>query len=129
MTHELSNSLIERFPEYFNRATPPIQGGFYGFECGDGWFSLLEDLLSKIYKEGLGLVKVLQVKEKFGGLRFYFKREGADSSRLEELVAEAEVKANHTCETCGKEGSLRSGGWMKTLCDKHDAERDSFWKK
>jgi len=47
----------------------------FGFECGDGWYKLLDELfhdLNEIEKEHhLGLI-LEQVKEKFGGLRCYY---------------------------------------------------------
>ncbi len=64
-------------------------------------------------------IEVHQIKEKFGGLRFYY--EGGDDycSGLETM---AEIWANRTCETCGETGRQRQGGWIRTLCDKHEAE-------
>lgn len=64
-------------------------------------------------------VTVAQIKEKFGGLRFYY--DGGDDY-VSGLVDMAEAWANRTCETCGTLGSQRSGGWIRTLCDKHEAE-------
>lgn len=65
-------------------------------------------------------VTVQQIKEKFGGLRFYY--DGGDD-HIQGLVDMAEVWASSTCEMCGKPGQSRHGGWIKTLCDEHDAER------
>lgn len=59
-----------------------------------------------------------QIKEKFGGLRFYC--DGGDEF-TEGLIQMAEMMADCTCEVCGKPGSTRGGGWIKTLCDEHDA--------
>jgi hypothetical protein len=64
-------------------------------------------------------VEVHQIKEKFGGLRFYY--EGGDD-QVHGMVRIAESWAAHTCETCGERGKLRHGGWVRTLCDKHEAE-------
>jgi hypothetical protein len=45
----------------------------WGFCCGDGWYSLISDLSYKIMQVDKNKVVVAdQVKEKFGGLRFYF---------------------------------------------------------
>jgi hypothetical protein len=33
------------------------------------------------------------------------------------------------CEECGAPGKLRGGGWMRTLCDKHEEERQSRYKE
>jgi len=71
-------------------------------------------------------VKIGQIKEKFGGLRFYY--DGGDEY-ISGMVAMAEVWASRTCEVCGDPGKSRSGGWIKTLCDKHDEERKAEYKK
>jgi hypothetical protein len=63
-------------------------------------------------------IEVQQIKEKFGGLRFYY--DGGDE-RISGLETMAEIWAGRTCETCGDRGERRSGGWMRTLCDKHEA--------
>ena len=55
-----------------------------------------------------------QVKEKFGGLRFYMTH-GTDE--IFKLVNEAEALSYKTCEECGKPGEGRSDGWVHTLCD------------
>lgn len=64
-------------------------------------------------------VVVQQIKEKFGGLRFYY--EGGDDY-VSGVVDMAESWAGKTCETCGSLGTRRSGGWIRTLCDIHEAE-------
>lgn len=67
----------------------------------------------------LDWINVAQIKEKFGGLRFYY--DGGDDE-ISGMVRMAESWANHTCEECGNKGSHRSGGWIRTLCDVHEAE-------
>lgn len=64
-------------------------------------------------------IRVEQIKEKFGGLRFYFQ--GGDS-HIDGMVTMAEVWAGRTCEKCGNVGERRGGGWIRTLCDQHEAE-------
>jgi hypothetical protein len=64
-------------------------------------------------------VVVEQIKEKFGGLRFYYQ--GGDD-HTSGVVDMAESWAGKTCETCGSMGERRSGGWIRTLCDEHEAE-------
>ena len=59
--------------------------------------------------------EVLQVKEKFGGLRFYCTHDGTDGIR--ERILQAENEADKTCEYCGQAGKPRAGGWIKTLCE------------
>ena len=67
----------------------------------------------------LDWIEIQQIKEKFGGLRFYYN--GGDD-RISGMEDMAESWANRSCETCGNKGERRSGGWMRTLCDKHEAE-------
>mgnify|MGYP000084172656 FL=1 len=64
-------------------------------------------------------IEIHQIKEKFGGLRFYF--EGGDDF-CRGLETMAETWANRTCEVCGETGKQRGGGWIRTLCDTHEAE-------
>lgn len=71
-------------------------------------------------------IEIHQIKEKFGGLRFYFQG-GDEYCRGLEVMAE-EWAAN-TCEVCGERGSVRGGGWMKSLCDEHEAERQKRYKE
>lgn len=71
-------------------------------------------------------VVVAQIKEKFGGLRFYY--DGGDDY-VAGLVSMAESWAGKTCEECGSLGHSRSGGWIRTLCDQHEAERQERMKR
>ena len=42
-----------------------------------------------------------QIKEKFGGLRFYYAGGTGNDARIDELIAQAERVAAQTCELCG----------------------------
>lgn len=58
-------------------------------------------------------VKIDQIKEKFGELRFYFS--GGDE-QIAGMVRMAEYLCNQTCEVTGKFGVLCAcGSWYKTL--------------
>lgn len=86
---------------------------------GAGWLPLVEELIVEL--KGLGWDGDLgQIKEKFGGLRFYV---GAASDEMHDLITQAELKSFRTCEQCGAPGELRTGGWVKTLCDRHATKR------
>lgn len=71
-------------------------------------------------------VVVAQIKEKFGGLRFYY--DGGDE-QVSGMVRMAEAWAGAVCEECGKPGKSRNSGWVKTLCDEHEAERQAIYKE
>lgn len=64
-------------------------------------------------------IRIQQIKEKFGGLRFYY--DGGDD-QISGMVRMAEVWADSTCEKCGNKGTRRQGGWVRTLCDEHEAK-------
>jgi len=90
----------------------------FGFECDDGWFNLIYKLMKDIkavYDTEQEHFYVVQVKEKFAGLRFYIT--GASSEVLA-LIHAAENESYRICECCGKPGSMKvRGGWYKTLCE------------
>lgn len=111
----------------------------YGIQCDDGWFDLIDELLSKIKElDPENTVKVVQIKEKFGGLRVYTmgalaldifgldKIElGSERLSILNLTTEYEKKSLSICEVCGKSGKLRKtkGGYYKTVCDEHKVLR------
>lgn len=66
-------------------------------------------------------VVAVQVKEKFGGLRFYYN--GGDDY-IRGVVSMAEAMSYVTCETCGAPGKLRGDRWVQTLCDTHGERND-----
>jgi len=63
------------------------------------------------------LPQAVQVKEKFGGLRFYMSQETPEMSLL---IDEACLASKATCEVCAEKGRLHTiGMWVSCLCDKH----------
>jgi len=71
-----------------------------------------------MYEQGPKIQQVVaaQVKEKFGGLRFYY--EGGDDV-VKGMVCMAEAMAYRTCEDCGVMNEVvnqNSDGWIKTTC-------------
>ena len=67
-------------------------------------------------------VTILQVKEKFGTLRFYYQ--GGDQF-VRGAVWVTEGMSAHVCETCGAPGSRGGTGWIRTLCPTHRAQHDA----
>jgi hypothetical protein len=118
----------ETYPKMF-------EGKYGGFAIGKGWYPILETLCANIQshidwrvKQGqdIAQVEVNQIKEKFGGLRFYYS--GGDDE-ISGMVRMAEAWADIACEECGAAGKRRSGGWIRTLCDHHEAERQARLKE
>lgn len=97
--------------------------------CNDGWHILIRMLHNRL----LGIdpdYRVTQVKEKFGGLRYYVLfSEGLDDmlrGRAWEFISEAEEESLHICEICGQSGQLNEGPWYRTRCDLHDGVRNQY---
>jgi hypothetical protein len=76
----------------------------------------LEPLVAEFEQATRCNFEIVQVKEKFGGLRIHVNlANDAMRQRIETAIQES----FHTCEVCGQPGTLREGGWIKTLCDEH----------
>lgn len=183
MNKDLDKRLCDNYPLIFaERHGNPIDTAMcWGFECGGGWFTLIDSLCVAIqnhidatavqnkndseYNEMATALKAgddtlfrkhyqswidskqafdqkfveerrwdvletaqrhvtaicpqvvaLQVKEKYGGLRFYYT--GGDDV-IEGMVSLAETLSFRTCEICGSPGKPRRDGWVRTLCDSH----------
>jgi len=86
---------------------------------GDGWLQLIHDLIEELIAAGWD-TQVCQVKEKFGGLRFYIN---TGSDEIFDIISKYEEKSYKTCEVCGEKGELHTNmGWHRTLCDDHYKE-------
>jgi hypothetical protein len=93
---------------------------------GHGWLPIIDDLCSKLEKvieplseDERSCFYATQVKEKFGGLRFYTT---FGNDEIYDLIRDAEKKSYITCEVCGEPGEERDSGWIQTLCDAHNAK-------
>jgi hypothetical protein len=143
MTPEKESQLIAKYPKIFGGSL--IDGGL---ACGDGWYDLLDVLCFQIQQsvdnavssqawrlkngkasqeevvpeEELQVVAA-QVKEKFGGLRFYVDN---GNDRIYGLISMAESMSYRICEDCGNPGKSGGRGWIRTLCDPC---RDAFSKR
>jgi hypothetical protein len=96
---------------YSNRE-PITNAGF--FECDSGWYQLIKDLITDLIELGWNK-EVCQIKEKFGGLRFYINEA---SDEMHARISKAEDLSYQTCEVTGKPGQLRTDiGWYTTLCE------------
>jgi len=165
MREELDAKLVEKYPQIFkNRYAPMNETAMcWGFDCGDGWYTILDVLCGMITsdyrnaKQRYEYIKecfdkhgkypwengktitaeevevqrirmeeecqkvpvAMQVKEKFGGLRFYVDRASEENYNY---INFAECLSHQTCEECGAPGQTYTLGWHRTLCDKHADE-------
>ena len=140
------DAFVKRMEETYPKMFSEPYGGFC---IGEGWWQIVESLCANIQShidwnndtrerllkdnpydhkipDELSQVYIHQIKEKFGGLRFYYQ--GGDKT-IQGMVRMAEAWADKTCEKCGNKGTIRHGGWMRTLCDEHEIERQELMKK
>ena len=94
-----------------------------------GWKDLVNELHQKVLEIDPD-VKVVQVKEKFGGLRYYYESDLSRRKEIDALVNVYESKSYRTCEVCGAPGELRNDRlWLHTLCDEHISGDKRVWEK
>jgi hypothetical protein len=101
----------------------------FGIAVGEGWLPIINELCHEIKTVTDSLIAT-QIKEKFGGLRFYYTFDenddlsSIDYEKINLLVRKYEIVAENTCESCGNATNLsKSGHWYKTICpDCHDGE-------
>jgi hypothetical protein len=129
MNKDLEQRLVERWPTWFDtHGDIRLTAMARGFEHADGWFDILwrlcedlEPLVKKLEQEIGCQFGVLQVKEKFGGLRIHVNHA---NDAIRQRIEIAQLESLRTCEVCGKPGSLREERRIRTLCDEHAAKQD-----
>jgi len=116
------SELIRKYPEFFEYLKDhkgPIMPIQFGFECDDGWYWLISALMETIHsyckQNKKQYPNIVQVKEKFGGLRFYYH--GGDKL-IDGMVWLAEHLSYKICETCGTTENviIDTEGWIYTKC-------------
>jgi len=165
MNRHYDNYLVKKYAPMFRDRYGDMRttAMCWGFECGDGWFNIINTLCGLICSdwlyakeqydylqtrlgkskytfgkehEGKDIVTeedvaeaktimeeeearvpvVTQVKEKYGGLRFYVH--GASDEQYA-IIRFAEAMSYRTCDVCGDKGKSNGGGWVTTRCKKH----------
>ena len=125
MSPNLELLLHNKYPELLGEQEDgEYRPRVWGFEHHDGWNVIVDTLCQSIQhriKHAPGLVlKVTQVKEKFGELRFYYS--GGDDY-IEGAVLFAELFSSRICEQCGQLGQkMKIKGWVITRCPLHTPE-------
>lgn len=111
-----AKDIVAIYPELFREEEREYPVEEYGLGVGRGWYSILADLVREVREidEARGTRSMLvQVKEKFGGLRFYLQDTTNDHW---EAISRAESRSLETCEDCGAPGQMYNDGWISTLC-------------
>jgi hypothetical protein len=79
---------------------------------------MIDEAKAKLDEEAEKVPVASQVKEKFGGLRFYVQ---AATDKHYSYIHFAESMSYRVCEECGAPGKRYTDGWHTTLCDIHAA--------
>ncbi len=148
MNQDLETKLRKRWPNLLKDQT--------SIECGDGWYDLIDLACRAInseitsrenYEQVKYNIVVAQIKEKFGGLRFYYDS-FAESATVDNpydlpstarglgivdgVIRMAELYSYHVCENCGNRGDCdASSRHHRTECMacntiRRDAEDDQY---
>ena len=155
MKQELDQLLCEKYPKMMVNRNKNMQETCmcWGFECGDGWFNILDQLMGniqhhidwkekqrnwaidfnskaakeemRVVPESIPQVTLDQVKEKFGTLRFYYT--GGDDI-IDGMVRMAESMSGVTCEECSAPAQTHGPGWIRTRCEPCDDKREAARK-
>jgi hypothetical protein len=138
MKKELQDNLFKKYPKIFKQKDMPANktAMCWGISVGDGWYNIIDTLCSLIqdrvdWLNGEGIhtyrkmpkdhikinIEAVQVKEKWGALRFYLNQ---SDNYIDGAINLAQSLSSKTCSDCGipiiKSSKYR--GWVYTLCEK-----------
>jgi len=106
MDTKLQNKLYKKYPKIFKQHSLSVQqsGMGWGILTGNGWYWLIDKLCESIQSfidnnpTKIPQIEAVEVKEKFGGLRFYI--DGAPEE-IHGMIHFAEDLSYDVCEVCG----------------------------
>ncbi len=112
MKRENLDKLYKRYPVILERCS---------INCGDGWFTILDVLLSELQsradQEKDPQPVAMQIKEKWGELRVYIKG-ATDSQGI--LIDFARESSLRICDVCAHPGDLlKNSGFFRVRCSEH----------
>ncbi len=135
MKKSLQQKLFDKYPKLYAQRHLTIQESCmpWGICVNSGWYDLIDGLSQNITnvleKKGCKLTcEAVQVKEKFGGLRFYIDFSDSDdwtdidevcAEQINRLISLAESESFKICDICGEPGTPQNDGWISTRCEKH----------
>ena len=99
-------------------------------DVDEGWYQLVIDCDKELTAIDPHY-RIFQIKEKFGGLRYYFHPSQSDTSKaMNEIVSKYEAIAARTCEATGGSGVLMEsvGGRRKTLNSEYAGDSRLYGK-
>jgi hypothetical protein len=125
MKQELEDKLFNKYKKLFPYGRDDVNENLmcFGFECGDGWYNILDVLFENI----VGVLgdkynaTVVRVKSRFAVLMVNTGGLHNDIyETIHNLIIGAKLQSSRTCEMCGKPAEQKQpNGWVYTLCDEH----------
>ena len=114
--------ILKKYPQIFRQKDLSMKETCmcWGLEIGLGWMPLVDCLCGMIQAyinhNKLPQLEAVQVKEKFGGLRFYVS--GGIDNYIDGMIELAGDLSYFICEDCGtmRNVSRNIKGWVRTLC-------------
>lgn len=123
--------LYNKYPKLFRRLIEDKDEIY----CRKGWFPLIDETCKAIQQSidddtsSYNQVELVQVKEKFGGLRMYYEG-GNEATRkmVNTLINNAEDTAEKTCEVCGATENMGrvTKDWIQNLCKECGGKIDGW---
>lgn len=97
-----------------------------------GWSTIVEKCIKLVALYEHSTIRITQIKEKFGSLRFYYdivdpiKEKEVLEHNLRDRIFSLEEICSHTCQECGTTLEVSTGpidpekryGWIHTLCNR-----------
>lgn len=123
--------LIEKYPLVFETMSKETYN-----DLPSGWYGLLDKVCSTVeqylteekQKNSDTVFEVLQIKEKFGGLRFYYTVQTNNEilfKNIQTVIDKAEDDSYGICQITGRPGALCKKGWyFMTLCEESRISHD-----
>lgn len=109
------DTFYDQYPLVFPTREPE-----QGFQCGKGWYQLLDSLFEVTQKHLEKLAdpppfRITYIKEKYGTVRIGYENA---TDYIKDTIIQATKMSAHICETCGEYGKIRdSAYWIKVRCD------------
>ena len=144
MSHEeYDKYMCEKYPVMFRERKLPMSQTCmcWSFDIGKGWYWILDNLCERLdflFKQSKNRAIFTQIKEKFGGARFYHYTESmiktcqrklrkidpVSNKHWQEIIdneiSRAEELCDYYCAECGesKHDMISVGSWVYDLCEK-----------
>lgn len=119
--NDFSHYLKANYPDLFKQKT-------IGIWCPQGWTQLVDGLCKYLVAIKAD-ISIIQIKEKFGTLRFYYrinpktnqlgsidKAQLDKETRIAHVFEFTEYLSSTLCRNDGQPGTQHASGWLKTLC-------------